>query len=46
VNWVPPWEPLTPLDAAARSGADDLVQWLRTRGARPAAELSRGQGLA
>ena len=38
-NWVPPWEPLTPLDAAARSGADDLVAWLRTRGARPAAEL-------
>jgi ankyrin repeat protein len=38
-NWVPPWEPLTPLDAATRSGADDLVAWLRTRGARPAAEL-------
>ena len=38
-NWVPPWEPLTPLDAAARSGADDLVAWLRSRGARPAAEL-------
>jgi uncharacterized protein len=38
-NWVPPWEPLTPLDAAARSGADDLVAWLRARGARPAAEL-------
>ena len=29
----------TPLDAAARSGADDLVAWLRSRGARPAAEL-------
>ena len=39
VNWVPPWEPLTPLDAAARSGADDLAAWLRARGARPAAEL-------
>ena len=38
-NWVPPWERLTPLDAAARSGADDLVAWLRTRGAKPAAEL-------
>ena len=35
-NWVPPWEPLTPLDAAARSGADDLVGWLRTQGARSA----------
>jgi hypothetical protein len=42
-NWVPPWEPLTPLDAAARSGADDLMAWLRTKGARPAAEL-RGTG--
>jgi hypothetical protein len=42
-NWVPPWEPLTPLDAAARSGADDLVAWLRTKGAKPAAEL-RGAG--
>ena len=35
-NWVPPWEPLTPLDAAARSGADELVGWLRTQGARSA----------
>jgi len=39
IDWVPPWEPLTPLDAAARSGADDLATWLRGRGARPAAEL-------
>jgi ankyrin repeat protein len=39
LDWVPPWEPLTPLDAAARGGADDLVAWLRGRGARPAAEL-------
>jgi len=39
IDWVPPWEPLTPLDAAARSGADDLVAWLRGRGARTAAEL-------
>jgi ankyrin repeat protein len=45
-NWVPPWEPLTPLDAAARSGADDLVAWLRTQGAKPAKELPGGQGLA
>jgi ankyrin repeat protein len=41
LDWVPPWEPLTPLDAAARSGADDLVAWLRSRGARPS-----GPGLA
>jgi ankyrin repeat protein len=39
IDWIPPWEPLTPLDAAARGGADDLVAWLRSRGARPAAEL-------
>jgi uncharacterized protein len=39
IDWVPPWEPLTPLDAATRSGADDLVAWLRSLGARPAAEL-------
>ena len=41
-NWVPPWEPLTPLDAAARTGADDLADWLRSRGARTAAELAGG----
>lgn len=45
-NWVPPWEPLTPLDTAARSGADALVRWLRDQGARPPAELSGDQGLA
>lgn len=28
---------LTPLDAAVRSGAAELVEWLRGRGARPAA---------
>jgi uncharacterized protein len=43
-NWVPPWEPLTPLDAAARSGADDLVAWLRSRGARPAGASGVGSG--
>ncbi|HEX7309402.1 ankyrin repeat domain-containing protein [Lentzea sp.] len=36
LNWLPPWEPLTPLDAALRSGAADLVQWLREQGARSA----------
>jgi uncharacterized protein len=42
LDWVPPWEPLTPLDAAARAGADDLAAWLRSRGARTAAELGGG----
>ena len=36
---VPPWEPLTPLDAAERDGAADLVAWLRQEGARRAGEL-------
>ena len=39
VDWVAPWDGLTPLDAASRSEADELVEWLRTRGARAAAEL-------
>jgi ankyrin repeat protein len=39
LNWIPPWEPLTPLDAAERSEAGELVGWLRTRGAKSASEL-------
>jgi hypothetical protein len=34
VNWLPPWEPKTPLDAAERSGFVDVADWLRDRGAR------------
>jgi uncharacterized protein len=37
LNWIPPWEPLTPLDAAERSEAAELVEWLRARGATSAA---------
>lgn len=37
IDWVPPWEPLTPLDAAQRREAPDLVVWLRERGGRSAA---------
>lgn len=40
LNWVPPWEPLTPLDAAAREDAADLMAWLRARGAKSAADLT------
>ena len=36
LDWVG-YDGLTPLDAAARSGAADLVDWLRGRGARSAA---------
>ena len=39
VNWIPPWEDLTPLDAAARGNADELVRQLRDRGAKSATEL-------
>jgi uncharacterized protein len=40
LNWIPPWERLTPLDAAQRSDAAELVEWLRARGAKSASELS------
>jgi hypothetical protein len=40
VNWIPPWEELTPLDAAERSEAGELVEWLRRRGAKSAGELA------
>lgn len=42
VNWVPGWEQMTPLDAAARSQAKDVVKWLHSKGARTAVELSNG----
>jgi ankyrin repeat protein len=35
-NWIPPWEHLTPLDAACRVGADDLAAWVIAQGGRPA----------
>ena len=41
LNWVPSWEHLTPLDAAERSDAGDLVDWLRDRGAQRASDLNR-----
>jgi len=40
-NWIPDWENRTPLDAATRSGAGDLVDWLRCQGAATADELGR-----
>jgi ankyrin repeat protein len=41
INWIPDWEPRTPLDAAARTGADHLVAWLLDHGATPASEHDR-----
>ena len=37
-DWIG-YDKLTPLDAARRSGADELVAWLRSRGARSVDEL-------
>lgn len=37
LNWIPPWEQKTPLDAALRSEALELADWLRERGAVSAA---------
>ena len=40
IDWIPDWERLTPLDAAAREGSTDLVTELRRRGGHTSAELS------
>ena len=42
LNWVATWDGHTPLDTARREGADDVVAWLRTRGAKTADELTGG----
>lgn len=39
LDWLAPWEPMTPLDAALRSEAGELAQWLRGRGAKSARDL-------
>jgi hypothetical protein len=39
VDWVPPWEPLTPLDAAERQGFTAVAAWLRGLGARSYQDL-------
>lgn len=41
-NWVPPWENLTALDAARRSGALKLAEWLREKGGVSADDVGRG----
>lgn len=40
INWVSMWDHLARLDAAQRSEAGELVEWLRGRGGQSAAELS------
>lgn len=39
VNWLAPWEPMTPLDAAERGEYDELAAWLKARGAKSAVEV-------
>jgi len=39
VNWLPPWERKTPLDAAQGSQAAEVVNWLRGRNGKSAQEL-------
>lgn len=41
LNWVSTWDGLTPLDAARRSGADDLVDWLASRGGKAARDVRK-----
>jgi len=36
LNWIPGWEDLTPLDAARRSDAAEIVTWLQGLGAKSA----------
>jgi ankyrin repeat protein len=38
IDWVAPWDGLTPLDAARRSDATDLAEWLLARGAASATD--------
>jgi uncharacterized protein len=38
LNWVAVWDGTTPLDAAARNEMSGMVDWLRARGAEPAAD--------
>ena len=38
LDWVAPWDGLTPLEAAERSDAGDLAEWLRMQGAHTAGE--------
>jgi len=39
LDWIPPWEPLTPLDTATTSGSAELMAWLHARGAKTASQL-------
>lgn len=39
LNWLPGWEKLTPLDAAVRSAAAEVITWLHGHGASTSSQL-------
>jgi len=39
LNWIPDWEPLTPLDTARRNHHEALARWLTSAGALSAATM-------
>ncbi|MGH7505253.1 MAG: ankyrin repeat domain-containing protein [Longimicrobiales bacterium] len=41
IDWLPPWEQATPLEAARRNGFDQLADWLESQGAHVARDLLR-----
>ena len=40
VDWIPPWERMSPLDAARRSGAFDVLTWLHSQHAKSAEHIT------
>lgn len=44
LDWIPGWENLTPLDAAVRSGATDVIAWQRERSANGTTGPGRNTG--
>ena len=41
LNWIPGWEKRTPLDTARWEHADEVVEWLRSKGAKSAEDLNK-----
>lgn len=40
INYLPPWERITPLGAAKRQGATEIVEWLQRQGGASVNELT------
>jgi hypothetical protein len=40
VDWIPPWENVSPLDAARRNEAFDVLTWLQSLRARSAEAIT------